>query len=210
VLLAVEQDASELIGYFHDTRNPIMTGIDYFFNTRLLGRDDHPRGEDKYVYDYEFLHCSVLHILCKHSRQCAKNLLGLDFVPNHNRICHQPEGGLFDLLFDIDDKISVYCEMKAWESLKESQLDRQIDFLKSRRDFTPSAIGLHILLSKPETEWSPEDFLSKSHGLSRRVTTDDMISWVASYSPDESAHALDVGDIAAAYSKALTGLKGRY
>jgi hypothetical protein len=64
-----------------------MSGIELFLMKQIFTPEEHPRGEDEFVYDNEHLHYGVLRVLCeRQSDICSKVPHAVDYRAELTRI----------------------------------------------------------------------------------------------------------------------------
>jgi hypothetical protein len=177
-----------------------MTGIELFLTKKIFGSEQHPLHWDRYAYDDENVHYTILQILCESSPVFAQALLALSVAPKHVSVSFKPEKGLFDLCFEADDA-KHYCEVKIWARLSPAQFQKQTAFLTER-----GAKGIYVLFTYAADNWPQEEVFKQSAGLSRVVNGVDLLGMLASVEKDLPD---DVLEIASAYRKALESLNLR-
>ena len=178
-----------------------MNSLELLLTRRIYGPDDHPRGWDKFVYDDEHLHYAILQLLCESSRAFRTKLLQLSSPASGLIFGYKPEGGLFDLLFDVAGS-RHYCEVKIWAALSEDQFENQTAHLHQA-----NAKGIYVLLTKAAHVWPPALIAQRSGGRSRVATLGALRSMLSGL---ESDLAPEVIEVARAYDKALESLNTRW
>lgn len=168
---------------------------------QIFTPEEHPRGEDEFVYDNEHIHYGILRVLCEGSPTFAQKFLMLSVAPKHISIRSKPEKGLFDLLFEADNE-QHYSEIKIWAQLEPSQFQRQTAFLAAC-----GAKGIYLLFTKAAAAWSHRRVSDESAGVSRVVNGKDLLTMLASLGEGVPNDVLEVAD---AYRKVLESLNGRY
>jgi hypothetical protein len=153
-----------------------MSGIDLLLRTAI---------------DYERTHHIVLYTLLTKSKM-SEMLLN---VATPKEIHWEPEGQLFDLA--VEQGKTTYIELKMWSSLTDSQLKRQVTFLKEKK-----SRGVYILLGTSWFEHTGKSISDASEGTASRIGYDEMISslnqlMVATGQPPE------VYELALAYRNAV-------
>jgi hypothetical protein len=108
----------------------------------------------------------------------------------------EPFRGLFDLSVKADRQ-EAYLELKMWSPLHANQIDRQTRFLLA----DTSRIGLYLLLGISRFEWSEDDILEASGGLSRKITYPELIAAIDTFLA--AAEPSPLKDLAMSYRSAL-------
>lgn len=178
-----------------------MNSLELLLTRRIYGPDDHPRQWDKFVYDDEHLHYAILQLLCESSSVFRTKLLHLPSPASELTLGYKPEGGLFDLLFDVAGS-RHYCEVKIWADLSETQFEKQTAHL-----YQVNAKGVYVLLTKAAYRWPPTLIAQRSGGRSRVVTLSALRGMLSGV---EANLAAEVIEVAHAYDKALESLNTRW
>lgn len=178
-----------------------MTGIDLFLRKQFYCRDQHARGEDKFVYDDENIHYAILWILVDRSPAFARSFLAMSESPHSLSATLKPDGGLFDLLFVVDGS-HHYCEVKVWASLSDDQFQKQSAFLASHE-----AKGIYVLFTKAADRWRSSLVHKESGGRSRVIGVSALVEMCSAL---ESELPAEVRELADAYRGALLDLNGRW